>query len=143
MRAYISLHNFDVVSISETCLDSTTAIDDENLAITEYHLLRADHASNSKRDGVCVYYQSFLALRLFNVHYLQVCLIFEVLIGGKSCNFVSLYRSPSQSSDSFDEFVDNLQPSLDKISNQNSFLTVFLGALNTKSSTLYKHDERT
>ena len=88
-----------------------------------------------------MYYKSFPALRLINVHYLQVCLIFEILIGGKSCNFISLYRSPSQSSDSFEEFADNLQLSLDKIINQN--LTVVLGEFNTKSSTWYKHDETT
>ena len=121
-RAYISLHNFDVVCISETYLDSTTALNDENLAITGYNLLRADHASNSKRGGVCVYYKSSLALRLIDVHYLQECLIFEILIGGKSCTFISLYRSPSQSSDFFEELADNLQLSLDKISNQNHSL---------------------
>ena len=133
-RAYISLHNFDVVCISETYLDSTTAVYDESLAITGYNLRRADHASNSKRGGVCVYYKSSLALRLIDVHYLQECLIFEILIGGKSCNFISLYRSPSQSSDFFEELADNLQLSLDKISNQNRFLMVVLGDFNTKSS---------
>ena len=86
MRAYVSLHHFDVVCISETYLDSTTAIDDENLEITGYNLLRADHASNSKRDGVCVYYKSSLALRSIDVYYLQKCLIFKILISGKSCN---------------------------------------------------------
>ena len=40
LRAYISLHNFDVVCISEICLDFTTALDNENLAITRYNLLR-------------------------------------------------------------------------------------------------------
>ena len=34
LRAYISLHNFDVVCISETYLDSITALDEENLHIT-------------------------------------------------------------------------------------------------------------
>ena len=97
LRAYISLHNFDVVYISETYLDSTTALHGENLAITVYNLLRAGHASNSKRDGVCVCYKSSLALRLINVHYLQECLIFEILIDGKSCNLISFYRSPSHS----------------------------------------------
>ena len=61
---------------------STTALDDENLHIAGYNLLRADHASNSKRGGVCVYHKSSLALRLIDVHYLQECLIFEILIGG-------------------------------------------------------------
>ena len=60
LRGYISLHNFDLVCISETYLDSTTALDDENLAITGYNLLRIDHVSNSKRGGVCVYYKSSL-----------------------------------------------------------------------------------
>ena len=48
---------------------------------------------------------------------------------------------PSQSSDSFEEFADNLQLSLDKISKQNPFLTVVLGDFNTKSSNWYKHDQ--
>ena len=52
-------------------LDSTTALDDENLEIAGYNLLRADHASNSERCGVCIYYKSFLPLRLIDVHYLQ------------------------------------------------------------------------
>ena len=54
LRAYISLHNFDVVCISEKYLDSTAALDNENLEIAGYNLLRADHASKSKRGGVCV-----------------------------------------------------------------------------------------
>ena len=141
LRAYISLHYFDVVCISETYLDSSTAPDDENLEIAGYNLLRTDHPSNSKRDGVCVYYKSSLALRLIDVHYLQECLIFEIFIGRESCYFISLYRPPSQSSDSFEEFADNLRLSLDKICNQNPFLTVILGDFNTKSLNWYKHDQ--
>ena len=81
-----------------------------------------------------MYYKSSLALRLIDVHYLQECLFFEILVCGKTCNSISLYRLPSQSSDSFKEIAENLQLSLDKISNQNSFLTVVLGNFNTKSS---------
>ena len=65
------------------------------------------------------------------------------MIGGKLCNFTSLYRSSSQSSDYFEEFAENLQPSLDKISNQNQFLTLVLGDFNIKSSNWYKHDKKT
>ena len=82
-------------------------------------------------------------MRLIDVHYLQECLIFELLIGGKSCNLISLYRSPSQSSGSFKEFEDNLQLSLDKISNQNPFVTVVLGDFHTEFSIWYKHDKTT
>ena len=60
LRAYISLHNFDVVCISETYLDPTTAL-------AGYNLLRTDHPSNSKRGGVCVYYKNSLALKFWSV----------------------------------------------------------------------------
>ena len=43
--------------------------------------------------------------------------------------------------DSLKEFTDNLQLLLDKISNQELFLTVVLGDFNTKSSNWYKHDK--
>ena len=82
-------------------------------------------------------------MRLIDVHYLQECLIFEILIDGKLCNFISLYRSPSQSSDSFEEFVDNMQLSLGKISKQNLVLSVVLGDFNSKSSNWYKQNKTT
>ena len=65
------------------------------------------------------------------------------MIDGKSYNFISFYRSPSQSSDSFEEFADNLQLSLDKISNQNPFLTAVLDDFNTKFLTWCKHNKTT
>ena len=123
LRAYISLYNFDVVYIWQTYLDSTRALDDKNLEIARYNLLRTGQASNSKRSGVCVSLKSSLALRLIDVHYRQEYLVFKILIYEKLSNFISLYRSTSQYSDSFGEFADNLQLSLDKISNQNPFLT--------------------
>ena len=84
-----------------------------------------------------------LTIIRLSVHYLQKCLIFEDLIDGKSYNFISFYRSPSQSSDSFEEFADNLQHSLDKISNQNPFLTAVLDDFNTKFLTWCKHNKTT
>ena len=126
MRAYISFHNFDVVFISETYLGSNTVLGDKNLEIAGYNVLRADPGYNFNRGGVCVYCKGTLALRLIDVHYQQELLMFEILIGWNSCSFIFLYRSPSQ-------FVDNLELSLDKVSNQNPFLTVVLGDFNTKS----------
>ena len=57
LRAYISTHKFDVICISETYLDSDTSDDDDNLKIAGYNLIRADHPSNTKRGGVCIYYK--------------------------------------------------------------------------------------
>lgn len=94
MRAYFSLHKFDVSYISEANLGSNTSLEDSNLEIAAYNLLSSDQASNSKRGGLCLYYKTSLALRLFDIYYPQECLIFEILVGGKLGNFISLYRSP-------------------------------------------------
>ena len=68
---------------------------------------------------------------------------FEISFGGKICNFISLCRSPSQSSDTFEDFADNLELNLDKIANKSPYLLVALGNFNVKSSNWYKHDKAT
>ena len=70
LKAYIAIHKFDVICISETYLDSSSPSDDSNLEISGYTLVRSDHPSNNKRRGVCIYYKSFLPLRILNVQYL-------------------------------------------------------------------------
>ena len=53
--------------------------------------------SKNKRGGVCIYYKSFLLLRILNIQYLQESISFELKIDDETCNFISLYGSPSQS----------------------------------------------
>ena len=103
----------------------------------------ADHPSNTKRGGFCIYYKHLLTFKLLNIHYLKECMNFEISFGGKICNFISLYCSPSQSSDTFKDFVDNLELNLDKIANKSPYLLVFFGDFNVKSSNWYKHDKTT
>ena len=52
IEAFITTHNFDIICLSETFLDSTLSQHDENTMINDYWLLRADHHSYSKRGGV-------------------------------------------------------------------------------------------
>ena len=88
-----------------------------------------------RRGGVCVYYKNTLPLKLVNINYLQECLNFEFKIGNKLCNFISLYRSPSQSQDNFETFIDNLELNIDEIAARNPFLIVILGDFNAKLNT--------
>ena len=44
-------------------------------------------------------------------------------IGEKSCNFIILYHSPSQSQDEFEIFPKNFELNLDTILANNPFLT--------------------
>ena len=86
LRAYIAVHKFDVIRLSETYLDSTVASDDENLEITGYNLVRSDHPANTKRGGVCLYYKTCLPLRVLDIQYLNECINFELKIGDKILN---------------------------------------------------------
>ena len=80
LKAYIAIHKFDVICISETYLDSSTPSNDSNLEISGYTLVRSDHSSNNKRGGFCICYKRFLPLRILNVQYLQESICFELKI---------------------------------------------------------------
>ena len=67
----------------ETYLDSNTPLDDDNLEISGYILVRSDHPSNTKGGGVCLYYKNNLALRVINIGYLNECLTLELKVGKK------------------------------------------------------------
>ena len=55
LSAYISVHKFDIICLSETYLNSKIPSDDENLEIAGYNLVREDHPSNSNCGGVYKY----------------------------------------------------------------------------------------
>ena len=64
LSAYIALHKFDIIYLSETYLNSEIASDGENLEIPAYTFVREDHPFNSKCGEVCVYYKSSLPFKV-------------------------------------------------------------------------------
>ena len=118
-----------------------TPTDYDKLQIPGYNLIRSDHPSNTKRGGVCVYYRSSLPLRVINIGYLHECLSFEMQTGDKICNFVSLYRSPSQSQDYFETFADNFEMTLEILAQNFFFLITAIGAFHAKSKNWYNKDK--
>ena len=140
LKAYNSVHKFDIICLSETYLDSNILPDDSNLKIPSYNLVCSDHPTNKKRGGVCIYYKSYLPLRIININYLNECVRFELMVGDKLCNFIALYRSPSQLQDLFESFKENLELNLESKVLNNPFLVVILGNFNVKSSNWCKND---
>ena len=68
IRAYISTHNFDILCLSETYLDSSISSSDNNLTIPGYDLNRADHPSNVKHGvGFCIYFKKFFPLNVIDL----------------------------------------------------------------------------
>ena len=99
------------------------------MEISGYNLVRSDHSLKSKPGGVCIYYKNYLLLRIISINYLSECINFEIMIGNKICNFITLYRSPSQNQDDFQAFIDNLEMNLETLAQRNLFLMVVTGVL--------------
>ena len=137
LRAYVAIEKFDVVYLSETYLDSSNLSDDENFYLPGYNLVRADHPPNAKKGGVCIYFKNFLPLKVLDIQLLQECINFEIKIANKTCNFVILHRSSSQSKDEFESFADNLEPNLDSVVHRNPYLIVVLGDFNAQTKGWY------
>ena len=89
--------------------------------------------------------QGITNIRLYDGSYLNECICFDILISNKLCNFISLYRSPSQSSDEFQNFIYNLDLTLETLTQKNPFLIVNIRDFNAKfnkwcSTDKAKHD---
>ena len=125
LKANNSVHKFDIIYLLETYLDSNILHDDSNLEIPGYNLVRG---------GVCIYYKSYLPSRIIDINYLNECVRFELMLGDKLCNFIALYKSPSQSQDLFESFKENLELNLESAVQNNPFLVVLLGNFKPKSS---------
>ena len=136
-KAYVAIHKFDIIRLSETYLGSSIPTNNDNLDIDGYNLLRSDHPSNTKRGEVCIYYKNYLPLRVININYLNECIVFDIKLGDKICGSVVLYRSPSQSSDKFESFSKNLELTLDHVMKNTPYMMVLLGHFNAKFTNWY------
>ena len=140
LSVHISVHKSDIICLTETYLNFEIPSDEKNFETAGYSLVREDHPSNSKRGGVCVYYKSSLPFRVINVKYLQESISFELTIGCQCCKFSCLYRSPSQTQDVFETFLKHFELTLDKIHENNPFVTVVVGDCYAKSNNWCKAD---
>ena len=68
------------------------------------------------------------------MNYLSESVLFELKIGFKICNFISLYRSPSETADNFDSFLGNLKLNIDAMADNNPFLVVAIGDFHARWS---------
>ena len=128
LEAFNAVHNFDVICISESYLDSSFSSDDSALALKGYKLVRADHPLDIKRGGTCIYYKEILPIKFLNVISLPECLLCEISYNNQKCFISSLYRSPSQSANEFQVFLKELESIIESIcSPGNSDLVIIIG----------------
>ena len=79
--------------------------------------------------GACTYVRESLPVRNFSNSYLSECLTLEVTVSKKKGYVVTLYRSPSQTSDSF---ISNLEKLLINVTNFDPHLVILFGDFNAK-----------
>ena len=133
LEAYNTIKKFYVICLSESYLDSSIASDNDNLNIKCYKLYRTDHPINGKRGGVCAYIRESLTVRCLSNAYLQECLILEISINNKTSYVVSLYRSPSQTPDEFDSFINDFEKLIIDIYSRKADFVLMIGDFNAKS----------
>ena len=71
LTGWVLLHNFDIIYLFETYLNSTTLAVDQS-----YYILRTDHPSSDMRGGVCIFHRASLPLKVLNISYLSECISF-------------------------------------------------------------------
>ena len=71
---------------------------------------------------------------------LNECVIFEVSIKNKRGYVVSLYRSPSQTQDEFDNFLTSFEKLIGDIIAKNPSFVLITGDFNARSTNWWKND---
>ena len=138
LQAFHLVYKF--LCISETHLDSSVSKDDNALSIEGYSITRPDHPSNTKRGGVCIYYNDKISVRQMSNIHLPECLACEIVIGKKKGYVVTLYRSPSQNQSEFEHFLLSLENLLCNIRSKDPAFTNLLGDFNARSKSWWVHD---
>ena len=92
---------------------------------------------------MCVYFKKSLPVSCLPNPCLKECLIFEVSNNNKRGYVVSMYRSPSQTSNDFNSFTTNLEKLLISISGTNPHFILMIGDFDAKSNNWSSNDTTT
>ena len=125
----LKLNDFDIFTISETCLDST--VDNASIEISGYQLIRQDRGPYKSGGGLCIYNKSSLKaivledLSLVSDDGLQQLWLSVQCRKQKSFLICNVYRPPGTPINYFDTLADHLISSLSL-----GFDIIILGDLN-------------
>ena len=116
IEAYISLHHYDIMALSETMLDNSISSEDIYIEGLSREVYRNDHPINSKVGGVCMYFRDGLAIKQRrDLEMMQETIVSEVNTSRKKIFFITVYRSPSQNSEQFENLISNMQIMINRL----------------------------
>ena len=106
LTAYNTIHQYDVICVSETFLNSSVLLHNCNLSIQGYSLgyslIRADHPDDVKMGSTCLYFTEELTLKVIYNSFIAQCIVCEITLQNQKGYVVVTYRSPSESITEFD-----------------------------------------
>ena len=135
IEAFISSHNFNILCLSETFLDLTLDLNNGNININGYSILKADHPSNSKQGGFCIYYKQSLPLMR------RKTTVKQSSVNNKTCLLTCFYRSPSQDHDELHNSCPELNLRLTNINNNQAAFSILKFDFNEKCSKWCRSDK--
>ena len=111
-----------ILFVYETFFDSSVTEGDRSIQFNGYNLIRADHPSNTKRSGVCIFYKETLVVCIVNSLNFNECIVCEASIQNSKGYIGVIYRSPSQNTIEFENF-SNFEKLLNYITSNNGLFT--------------------
>ena len=113
----------------------------EEIELDGYNFMKSNHPPDVKRGGVGLYVKdTFPAKERPDLETLPECIVCEFQLDRKKYFFAVLYRSPSQSQNEFQVFMNNFELMLSKMSDENPYCVIVTGDFNCRSSHWWEND---
>ena len=89
---------------------------------------------------MCLYYNENLTLQLVDIPYIDQCILCEIKIQNTTGYIAVIYRSTSQSTNKFKEFLVNFDKSLKQVNMLKSSFTIIIGDFDGRSRSWWSDD---
>ena len=129
IQAYNAVHNFHIISISESAL--TSDITNDQIDLPGYTPLRNDLEGSNTHGGVLIWHKIGLAVKnRADIFDHSNTLVLELSISRKRIFYILCYRKFNQTNDEMNSFFEKLDCALQKIKAENPYCIMMGGDFN-------------
>ena len=139
LETFAIQENQNLLAITESALKKD--VPNNKIDIDGFSHIRNDLPPNDRCGGVVLYYKNDLPVKNRPELCIPNCIVAEISVARKKIFFLVSYRKPSQTSSDFDQYINNLNEVLDKISNENPHCIIMTGDFNAKNSEWCSEDK--
>ena len=105
------------------------------------NIFRNDHPGDNKVGGVCLYYCEGLPIkRRKDLECLQEVIVADITIALKKILFVTVYQSPTQTTEQFEGFTNGMETIVNRIQAERAHMMILTGDFNCRSSKWWPQD---